>query len=392
MSRTAKSLALVMLVLLSLAIAVSVGITMRLNYLFVISMVADEEKKVLVGWGTVIADLWKACGLIFVPILWRWRQYGRAIGAAFVWALCFVWAVASLLGSVAQERMTTTGGRDTIHMSYTDVEKELAEVGAQRRLLRSARSSTEVEALIAAGLSRTITIGARVRTVDDVSKNCTKPDRTTADACNDIAHLRAELAAAVEAARLDVRVAQLRKRGADLREKGATLSSDVQSEMIERFTRGLLSVKDAAFGLPLLVTAVFEAIGALCPAILFAVAEGILGASGRVQTRPDATPAAHEVVRGLVVDFLDDCTEPSDAGRAIAMADFYAAYASWCQQKGRVALSIPDFAADLDRERGRPEMRNRVRKFGDRYYGIGLVTTGQALRSHARASIGERTR
>ena len=183
-----------------------------------------------------------------------------------MWALCFVWAVASLLGSVAQERMTTTGGRDTIHMSYADVEKELAEVGAQRRLLRSARSSTEVEALIAAGLSRTVTIGARVRTVDDVSKNCTKPDRATADACNDIADLRAELAAAVEAARLDVRVAQLRKRGADLREKGATLSSDVQSEMIERFTRGFLSVKDAAIGLPLLVTAVFEAIGALCHA------------------------------------------------------------------------------------------------------------------------------
>ena len=133
-------------------------------------------------------------------------------------------------------------------------------------MLRSARSSTEVEALIAAGLSRTVTVGARVRTVEDVSRNCTKPDRATADACKEIGDLRAELAVAVEAARLDVRVAQLRKRGADLREKGATLSSDVQSEIIERFTRGFLSVKDAAMGLPLLVTAVFEAIGAFCPA------------------------------------------------------------------------------------------------------------------------------
>jgi hypothetical protein len=162
----------------------------------------------------------------------------------------------------------------------------------------------------------------------------------------------------------------------------------VQSEIIERFTRGLLSVKDAAFGLPLLVTAVFEAIGALCPAILFAVAEGTLGASGRVQTRTDATPAApHEVVRGLVVDFLDDCTEPSDAGRAIAIADFYAAYASWCQQKGRGAVSMPDFAADLDRERGRPELRNRVRKFGDRYYGIGLVAAKCAERAPTRREV-----
>jgi hypothetical protein len=381
-----------MLFLLSLAIAVSVGITMRLNYLFVISMVADAEKKVLVGWGTVIADLWKACGLIFVALLWRWRQYARAIGAALVWALCFVWAVASLLGSVAQERMATTGSRDTIHMSYADVEKELAEVGAQRKSLRSVRSSTELDALIAAALSRTVIIGVRVRTVDDISKNCTKPDRATADACNEIGDLRAELAVAVEAARLDVRIAELRKRGADLREKGATLSSDVQSEIIERFTRGLLSGKDAAMGLPLLVTAVFEAIGALCPAILFAVAEGTLGATGRVQTRTDASPATHEVPSGLVVDFLDDCTEPSDDGRALAISHLYAAYSSWCEQRGKTAITLRNFAAELDRERGRPEMKNRVRKFGDRYYGIGLVTTGARAEFAGKARIDVRTR
>jgi hypothetical protein len=365
-----------MLVLLSLAIAVSVGITMRLNYLFVISMVADVEKKVLVGWGTVIADLWKACGLIFVGLLWRWRQYARAVAAAFVWLLCFVWALASLLGSVAQERMATTGGRDTIHMSYADVEKELSEVGAQRTSLRPTRSATELEALIAAGLLRTVIVGVRVRTADEVSKNCTKPDRATADTCKEIGDLRAELAAAVEAARLDVRVAELRKRAADLREKGATLSSDVQGEIIERFSRGFLSVKDAALGLPLLVTAVFEAIGALCPAILFAVAEGTLGASGRVQTRLDPTRPVHHVASGLVIDFLDDCTQPSDDGRALAISELYAAYQSWCVQKRKTAIGIHNFAVDLDRERGRPEMKNRVRKFGDRYYGIGLVATG----------------
>ncbi|MGH7486977.1 MAG: hypothetical protein ACREMY_15450, partial [bacterium] len=103
---------------MSVAIAASVGITMRLNYLFVVSMVEDAEKKLLVGWGTVIADLWKACGLIFVPLLWRWKQHATALAASLVWGLCFVWAVASLLGSVAQERMATTGGRETIHATY----------------------------------------------------------------------------------------------------------------------------------------------------------------------------------------------------------------------------------------------------------------------------------
>jgi hypothetical protein len=268
--------------------------------------------------------------------------------------------------------MTTTGGRDTIHLSYADVEKELAEVGAQRTSLRSARSSTELEALIVAGLSRTVVVGVRVRTVDEVSRNCTKPDRVTADACKEIGDLRAELAAAVEAHRLDVRLAELRKRAGDLREKGATLSSDVQSEIIERFTRGLLSVKDAAFGLPLLVTAVFEAIGALCPAIQFAVAEGTMGAAGRVQARHVATRRVHDAV-GLVFDFLDDCTQPSEGANALAISELYAVYQSWCSQRGETAVTLRDFTENLDRERERPEMKGRVRKFGDRYYGIGLV-------------------
>jgi hypothetical protein len=119
------------------------------------------------------------------------------------------------------------------------------------------------------------------------------------------------------------------------------------------------------------VTAVFEAIGVLCPAILFAVAEGTLGASGRVQTRH----VVHDAV-GPVVDFLDDCTEPSDDGRALAIGELYVAYTS--EEKGTTAISVQNFAAELDRERGRPEMRTRVRKFGDRYYGIGLVS-GKAV-------------
>lgn len=139
MSRTPYVLAGCLLCLLSLSIAGSVGITMRLNYLYVVSMVTDAEKKLLLGWGSVIADLWKASGLIFVPLLWRRKLYPTAAAAALVWVLCFVLAVASLLGSVAQVRMTATGGRETMHASYGDVEKELGEVEATRKVLRSAR-------------------------------------------------------------------------------------------------------------------------------------------------------------------------------------------------------------------------------------------------------------
>jgi hypothetical protein len=56
---------------------------MRLNYLYVISMKEDPEKKWLVGIGTALADLWKAAGL---PLLWRAKHRLLAIGGAFVWS------------------------------------------------------------------------------------------------------------------------------------------------------------------------------------------------------------------------------------------------------------------------------------------------------------------
>jgi hypothetical protein len=377
MSRSADILTFLLLGLLSLAIAASVGITMRLNYLFVVSMVEDAEKKVLLGWGTVIADLWKACGLIFVPLLWRWKRYAMAGCAAFVWLLCFVWAVASLLGSVAHERMATTGGREIIHANYADTEKELIEAEEKRKGLRSARPASEIEALVGLALSRPLNVGARTRTVDELSRSCSKPDRVTAEMCSDIGELRAEMAAAVESARLDARVAELRKRAAVLREQGATLSPDVQGQMISWFTRGFLSAKDTALGLPLLVTAVFEAIGALCPAIVFAVIEGTRRPAAppieRGAAQATQASAKSDASVAVVVDFLDDCTEPRDDGVALGLSELYAEYQSWCQKRGGAPLALPAFAMDLDRERKRPEMKDRVRKFGDRYYGIGLV-------------------
>jgi hypothetical protein len=190
--------------------------------------------------------------------------------------------------------------------------------------------------------------------------------------------LRAELAAAVEHARLDARIDELRKRVSVLREKGGTLSSDVQSEMIARFTRGFVTVKDAALGLPLLVTAVFEAIGALGPAVLFGVIRGTFESDGCVRTRPFAIGRERIVdvsPSGLVVDFLDECTEPRDDGRALALSELYTAYQNWCGEHGTEARPLKEFTAEFDRERERPEMKGRVRKFGDRYYGVGLVPT-----------------
>ena len=58
----------------------------------------------------------------------------------------------------------------------------------------------------------------------------------------------------------------------------------------------------------------------------------------RDTSRHDAT---QHVVTGLVIDFLDDCTEPSDDARALPIIQLYAAYTSWCERKGAIATSVP---------------------------------------------------
>ena len=75
-----------------------------------------------------------------------------------------------------------------------------------------------------------------------------------------------------------------------------------------------------------------------------------------------------------VVRWMAERTEPAAAGSAVTVEELYADYAEWCARRDGEDLGQNAFQRDFDRVREAPQLRGSIRKFGNRYYGIRLMT------------------
>jgi len=345
------------------ATAAMLGISMRLNYLFGHGLGQTPDNALVFGAVSVIADAWKGLGPVFILTLARARRWPTATAAIIVWVACFLYSVSSALGIAIQDRTMLTGGRETLQAGYADVKRQLDDVEGKRRALGKNRSAGELEAAIGVVLMRPVSSGQRIRgTVRSVSVNCSRVDTRTTGACAEISILRQEFAVAVEAVRLDQRIAELRRQAAQLRERGATLSSDPQAELFARLTGGWVSARDVGPGLALLLAVVIELVSAFGPVVLAGYTDAARYDSHRLdQLR--ATSA---------VEYMLERIEPAGKGSAISCDALYADYQSWCERKGTNALSGTAFIVEFDRSRIEHRLE-KIQKFGDRYYGVQLL-------------------
>lgn len=375
----------VVLVALSLATAVMFAVSMRGNYLFGYSLGQSEEKRQLFAWANVGADVWKAFGLIAVGLLWRAKRRRAASVASIAWFMCLLFGINSALGIYMQDRVTLTGAREATHLSYTEAQQELAGLEEKLRRRRQQRSIAEIDAAIDVLLGRAVIVGDRVRgSVAAVSQNCSKIDTRTNDACREIAALRQERAAASETSRLEERASSLRGQIIGLRDRGGSVAPDPVGEFYAWITRGLVSVRDVGFGFPLFFALLIEAVSAFGPVTIAAYAE----ASRPGATRPDVGPrlavARSDVQRramagyveaedGHVVSWIAERATPVVGNAAIGIDELHSDYATWCAERSVRAGSVAFFEAEFDRLRALPDLAGKIRKFGDRYYGVGLA-------------------
>src|SRR5262249_17389177 len=142
------------------------------------------------------------------------------------------------IGVYAQDRTALIGGRESVAATYKEKERELEEIDAKLRTLHVTRGVNQVDAAIAAVMTRPILVGERVRgTVGKLSNNCTKDDRGTAEACQEVAKLREERAASEEASKLEARKSTLRSQIEKLRDGGAAQASDPVAELFAWLSR-----------------------------------------------------------------------------------------------------------------------------------------------------------
>jgi hypothetical protein len=380
------------IVVLATATAGMVAVSLRANYLFGYGFGQSEEKAHVFGWANVAADLWKVSGLIVLTSLWRSQQRRIAIALIPIWLLCLLWGLAGAIGVYAQDRTALIGARQATAATLRDVEQELAFI-AQRLEGLTQRSVAQVDAAIATVLARPIKFADRIRgTVGKISANCTKEERTTADACAEVAVLREERASAVEAEGLLARRRLLEVQVTRLRETGGSLAADPVAELFAWLSRGQLSVRDISFGFPLFFAVLVELVSAFGPTGVVAYAEAtrrptsvthlsrpvatgrdlsrIVG-SGRDNT--DAMP--HE---GRVAHYMADRTEPANGPMAVGAEELFADYEQWCAANDLRALTLVEFVDELDSVRESPRLAGKITKFGSRYFGIALVADARA--------------
>lgn len=381
MTETGRMTRWIVLVGLSLATGLMLAVSLRGNFLYGYSLGQTDEKRLLFAWANVGADVWKAFGLIAVSLLWRAERRRAALFASIAWLMCVLFGINSALGIYVQDRAPLTGTRAATYASYTDAEKQLTALEQRLHERPTTRTPGEISAVIDAVLARPVVTGERVRgTVATVSQNCAKIDARTKDACAELSQLRTEHAAAVETEKLHKQVATVREEIAALRTHGGTIAPDPVGEFYAWATDGFVSVRDVGFGFPLFFALLIEAVSALGPPTIAAYAEasrkdaelhGTLdpAMAGPVLPRHGAASFGEPQ---QVVAWIAARAVPAASNCAISLHALYADYVTWCAEAKCETLALVPFEHELDAARTLPELIGKTRKFGERYYGIGL--------------------
>ncbi len=298
--------------------------------------------------------------------------------------LCLFSGLNSAIGVYVQDRAALTGTREAKHATYRDAEKELVEVEDKLRSLPKHRSAGELDALIAAVLARPVILNDRLRgTVGTLSGDCKKLDTRTAHACDELAQLRTESAVADEASTLERRTHALRKQVVALRDGGSSLAPDPVGEFYAWATGGLLSVRDVGFGFPLFFALLIEVVSAFGPITIARYAES-------TRPHPDSAGAVKPATAGhgrrwlgtagdveedgRVIAWMAERAQPSADAASVSIEDLHEDYNAWCLNQSLRASSAKEFGDGFDRVREMPELVGKIRKFGNRYYGIALAT------------------
>jgi len=374
------------IIVLSTATAGMIAVSLRANYLFGYGFGETPERGQVFGLANVAADTWKVAGLIVVGALWRARRRTLAATLTPIWLFCFLWGLIGAIGINAQDRTALIGSREAKGTTYREREQELKEVEEKLQRLGSQRSVAEVDAAIEAVYARPIVSGERIRgTVGKLSAKCVRSEWITAAACAEVAELREERAVAVIAEALAKRRRELQDQMVILRESGGSVAADPVAELFAWLSRGQVSVRDIAFGFPLLFAFLVEIVSALGPVAIVAYAEATRKSSGAEsesmivplrRNGPTEVGKGREVIeegRGRMLEWIGERCRPARDEVGVEIDTLYDDYDAWCAGKGTQALSRDGFMRELDGARELPELAGETRKIDGRYYGIELV-------------------
>jgi len=231
-----------------LAALVFMAASAAMNWVFLASLGKSPLEAQIFGAVSVAVDVLKSLLPIFIGWSLASNRRSFAAIASVVFVLFFSFSLMSAIGFAAGNRGAVTGGKEVIALRYQAAVRDVAEVDNKLKALPPSRpQGVVVEAL--RGLEQDKRWSS--------SKNCTEATAGESRAyCEGYFKTKAELATALEAARLEERLTAHRGEVKRLQDVGAAEEADVQAGLLSRVVG--VNVSTAQMALVMFVAVLVE--------------------------------------------------------------------------------------------------------------------------------------
>lgn len=334
------------------AAAVLLIVSAAMNWRFGYTLGKSDFESQLYGAASAAADCFKALLPFFIFAALRNRSYSQALGGALLFAVCFSYSLTSSLGFAALNRADITGSRVLKAETHQDLRAELEGSREALKTLPQHRPAGTVSDEIAAFKQN-----ARWTSSEECSNATSSKSMTY---CEGFFKLKAELAAAEQADKLDAKIAQLRVKLGELDPEAVVKASDPQSQVLAGLTgRTTEEIQTALTVLIALLVElgaslgfytafsywrVFDVKGLPAPQASRAVvpAQPFVPAIPLARI-PDSDPALQPAEPKTDVELYFDERVGKEAGSSVTALALYDDYCQWCEAREKQPLGLPIF-------------------------------------------------
>ena len=331
------------------AAAVLLLVSAAMNWRFGYTLGKSEFESQLYGGASAAADCFKALLPFFIFAALRNRSYSQALGGALLFAVCFSYSLTSSLGFAALNRADITGLRVLKVETHADLRADLERSREALKVLPAHRPAGTVNGEIEAFKQNGRWLS---------SAGCA--DATAAKSmsyCEGFFKLKAELAIAEQADKLEAKVSELGTHVGALDSEAAAKATDPQSQMLASLTGR--STEEIQLGLTLLIALLVELGASLGFYTAFSYWR-IFDVKGLPAPEPVRVPAPAFAPRLQAVPSSSDpelrAAEPKtdveiyfeervgrENGSSVTALALYDDYCQWCEAKGKQPLGLPIF-------------------------------------------------
>lgn len=307
------------------------AVSAAMNYLFLASLGKTPLEGQVLGAASAAADVLKALLPFFIAWSWQARRFVATASGTVAFLFFAGFSLLSALGFAADTRGTLVQSREELSAAYAGIQSAIEDLDSKRRALPTHRPRGVVREDIARHQQDRRWSGTKACT--DATQNESRVY------CAGHFALRAELAAAEEALRLERDMTTLQTQAVTLRDSGAAQDSDPQVSLLSRITGA--ERNSVRLWLTIAIALLVE-IGASLG--LFLASGHRIGAQASITASAPHTDRA--LTTGSIEDFALEALVASPRG-ALSEAALFEAYRAWCNRSGLVAAEQAIFAKDF---------------------------------------------